>query len=173
MSCLIAHASKDERSKYSGGKAGDQTGSELCIREYYSKPWDTVIRFKDPVMQDKVALGMELAVFNEHIGYDQNQRNTALTEARKCGYNPQGITVDCETDCSALVTLCCIFAGVPEQFLVVDRNSATTSTLKYRLINSGTVQVFTDNAHVASTSMLQRGDILLSTGHHVAVVTQV
>ena len=42
----IGHAASDERGKYSGGAAGDQTGREICIREWYNRPWDVMVRPK-------------------------------------------------------------------------------------------------------------------------------
>lgn len=41
----IAHASIDENGRASGGKAGDQTGKETCVRSYYDKPWDFYLRY--------------------------------------------------------------------------------------------------------------------------------
>ena len=35
MSVKIGHASIDENNKASGGKSGDQTGKEICIRNWY------------------------------------------------------------------------------------------------------------------------------------------
>lgn len=40
----IVHASSSETGgKY--GKEGDQTGTEICIRGYYNRPWDCVLRY--------------------------------------------------------------------------------------------------------------------------------
>lgn len=167
----IAHASIDERGKAKGGKAGDNNGKEVCIRNWYNKPWNCVIRFNDPDMRDKVAVAMENAAKNDHIGYDQNQRNTLLTAVRGKGYDPKNVTTDVETDCSALVTVACIYAGIAESALVKSGNSATTTTLKPRLKATGEVKVFTDRNYTQDTIKLLRGDILLSEGHHVAVVT--
>lgn len=172
MAVMIAHASKDERGKINGGAAGDQTGKEVCIRAWYNRPWNVVIRFMVPAVREKVAYAMERAANNPHIGYDQHQRNTALAEARKVGYDPGKISVDCEADCSALVTLACIYAGVPERSLYKDGNSATTTTLRARLRATGTVDVYTAKKYTASPDLLLRGDILLYEGHHVAVVVQ-
>lgn len=47
MPIKIGHASIDERSKTKGGQAGDQTGKEICIRPWYSKPWSFVLRCKN------------------------------------------------------------------------------------------------------------------------------
>ena len=168
----IAHASKDERGEIKGGKAGDQTKKEVCLRTWYNRPWTMVLRFKDPDMREKCAVAMEHAAANECIGYDQWQRNSLLSAVRKYGYDPKYVTVDVETDCSALVTVACIYAGIAEQALVVGGNSATTSTLKSRLKATGEVDIFTTKDYTAKTDKLLRGDILLYEGHHVAVVVK-
>lgn len=169
----IAHASIDERGKISGGQAGNQTGKELCIRAWYNKPWNVLMRFKLPAMRKKVADGMRKAVKNLLIGYGQNNRNSLLVNARNVDYDPSRVTTPCETDCSALVTLACIYAGIPEKALVVDGNSATTSTLRSRLQATGMVDVYVGKEYTATTENLLVGDILLSEGHHVAVVEEV
>ena len=35
MAVLIGHASINEKGKVTGGKKGDQTGKEVCIRTWY------------------------------------------------------------------------------------------------------------------------------------------
>lgn len=42
----IVHASLNEKGKITGGKKGDQTGKEICVRSYYNKPWTYVLRYK-------------------------------------------------------------------------------------------------------------------------------
>lgn len=169
----IAHASIDENGKISGGIAGDQTGKEVCIRSWYSKPWNAVIRFKSLDMRQKVADCMIRAANNVRIGYDQQDRNSLLRYARNVGYDPYKVTTPCETDCSALVTLACIYAGIPESALVANGNSATTSNIKSRLEATGKVETFTGKDYTAKTENLLVGDILLSEGHHVAVVVEI
>ena len=43
----IVHASINESGRATGGKTGDQTGREICVRSYYkySKGWDKVLRY--------------------------------------------------------------------------------------------------------------------------------
>lgn len=43
----IVHASINEAGRAIGGKTGDQTGREICVRSYYkySKGWDKVLRY--------------------------------------------------------------------------------------------------------------------------------
>ena len=168
---LIAHASLSENGTINGSR-GDQTKKEVCIRTYYQKPWTSVIRFKDPDMREKTAYAMERAAANNNWGYSQADRNSGLKEARKVGYDPGKVTVPVNTDCSALVTVACIYAGIAEEALVKYANSATTSVLQSRLKATGEVQIFTTPDYTTKTDKLLRGDILLATGKHVAVVVQ-
>lgn len=61
----IVHASINERGGATGGKTGDQTGREICVRSYYkySKGWDKVLRYvgsgkKEEVTQLKQYAGI-------------------------------------------------------------------------------------------------------------------
>jgi len=172
MSVLISHASLDENRNIRNGQAGDQTGKEVCIREWYAKPWQYVIRFKDSRMAEKVAKCMEMAANNNLIGYDQYQRNTLLKEARKYNYDVSKVNVSCETDCSALVSVACMYAGIPESQLTLNGNCATTRTLRGILKATGEVDIYSTPAYVSHTDRLKRGDILLKEGGHTAVVVQ-
>lgn len=40
---LVHAASSENGGKY--GTPGDQTGREICVRSYYNRPWDCVLRF--------------------------------------------------------------------------------------------------------------------------------
>lgn len=168
----ICHASLDEHGKVKGGVAGDQSGKEVCIRSWYNKPWGCVIRFCEPAMREKVARCMELAAYNNNIGYDQNQRNTLLQKARKYNYDVSRVTESCETDCSALVSVACMYAGIPESVLTLNGNCATTRTLKQILKSTGEVDIYTTPLYTQKSDRLIRGDILLKEGSHVAVVVQ-
>lgn len=61
----IVHASINESGRATGGKSGDQTGCEICVRRYYqySKGWDKVLRYvgsgkKEEVTQVKQYAGI-------------------------------------------------------------------------------------------------------------------
>ena len=45
----LVHASINEKGTTTGGKPGDQTGREICIRSYYNKPWKYVYRYTGEV----------------------------------------------------------------------------------------------------------------------------
>ncbi len=169
----LAHASIDENGKISGGQAGDQTGKEVCIRSWYNKPWNVVIRFKLPAMRQKLADFMRKVANNPYVGYDQQNRNSLLQYARNVGYDPSKINTPCEGDCSSTVTVGCIYAGLQEKQLVINGNCATTRTLRNLLKNTGMVDIYMGKDYTATTENLLVGDILLSEGHHVAVVEEV
>lgn len=167
----IGHASISENGTING-KRGDQTKKEVCLRSWYNKPWNVVIRFFDTDMQDKVAYAVERAAANNHVGYSQNDRNSLLNAVRKFGYDPGTVTFDVNTDCSALVTVACIYAGIAECALVKGGNCATTRTLKKLLTDTGEVQCFTTPDYTQNPDKLKRGDILLKEGSHVVVVVK-
>lgn len=41
----LVHASINELGRAVGGRPGDQTGREICVRSYYNYPWDCVLRY--------------------------------------------------------------------------------------------------------------------------------
>ena len=169
MSVIIAHASISENGTVNG-VAGDQTKKEVCLRSWYSKPWGSVIRFMNPDMANRLADCMEMACKNDNIGYSQNTRNTLLKEARKFGYDVSKVNVPVNTDCSALVSVACMYAGIDESVLVKNGNCATTRTLQTALKSTGFVKVYTSSAYTTKCDKLKRGDILLKFGSHVVVV---
>lgn len=165
MSVYIGHASIDERGKAKGGAAGDQTGKEVYKRTWYSKPWHTVFRPKSPEIAEKIAKAMEQACANNNIGYDQNQRTTLYTLAKAKNWDISKVAEKCETDCSALVAVCCNAAGV-----TVSKDMYTGNE-KAVLTGTGKFTVYTDAKYVGGADYLMRGDILLGTGHTAIVLT--
>ena len=41
---MISNCGHDENNRYSGGKAGDQTGTEWRVINWYNRPWKCVLR---------------------------------------------------------------------------------------------------------------------------------
>lgn len=94
---------------------GDQNGGREVSREKYyvhSKGW-YVIRAKDPVARERIAVAMERACDNDNIGYSQPTRNTLYNDVKPFGFDPARTTKKVNTDCSALVRVCVHFAGIP------------------------------------------------------------
>ena len=65
---MIANSGHDERGKYTGGKAGDQSGQEWQVRTWYSRPWNCVLRHPDPKVREQIAKLARAAANNNKIG---------------------------------------------------------------------------------------------------------
>lgn len=167
---MLGSASHDERGQYRSGQAGDQTGTEVAVQNWYSWSWDTVLRPKTNALAEKIAVASERACGNKAIGYDQYQRNTLLTEAKKVGMDLAKITTPCECDCSSLVSTCCVCAGLPESIFFAGGNGCTTWTMEQACVKSGQFEVLKANKYIKQKDYLMRGDILLKTDMHVVIV---
>ena len=179
MAKYIAHSSIDERGKAAGGQAGDQTGKEVCIRTWYDMSATQLFRIENKEVRELFANNMIDCANNNNIGYDQNQRNTILTQAEKVDFDFSKINVKCESDCSSTITAC--FLGAiykvlgkeayqkAKAVLVQGGNCATTSTMKTRLQNNGVVKVtlYTATEYTRGTSKAVFGDIYNKPGSHV------
>lgn len=174
MAIRIGHARCTEQGT-SGwdnkAKAGDQTGKEVCISNWYNKPWHTILRAKDPMVAQAMAKFCEDGCNNKHIGYDQSQRNTAYKEALRVNYNLSLINTDCETDCSAFMTLCAICGGVSGlEYDPVKGNAPRTANMVQIFNKTGKFDVITGSGITNSDKYLKRGDILVGDGHTVMVL---
>ena len=169
MAIKIGHASINENNKAKGGKSGDQTGKEVCIRTWYAKEWTCVLRPKTSTLAEKSAKACEKGCSNSKIGYDQNQRNTLYTQAKKVNYDLSKITTPCETDCSAFMTVCAIAGGAKISY---GSNAPTTTTMKNIFEKSGSYTVLTDKKYLTSDKYLKRGDILVKSGSHTVMALE-
>ena len=167
MSVKIGSARIDENGKAKGGKAGDQTGREVSTQSWYrhSKGW-RVFRAKDPAVAERIAQDMQWACDNSHIGYDQGQRLTLYDVAKPLGFNCRRVDTNCETDCSALVRVCCGYAGVTLP-------NFRTPTEPAALLDSGAFVELKGAKYTDSDKYLKRGDILVTRtqGHTVVVLS--
>jgi LysM repeat protein len=91
----IVHASLNEKGGIYGGKTGDQTGKEICVRSYYDRPWDLLLRYPDPVLADEYTKKAEAIAADPSHGYDQLKR-----------WGP-------DFDCSSLVCYVVESVGIP------------------------------------------------------------
>lgn len=162
----IGHAAVDERGKYSGGTAGDQTGKEVCIREWYNRPWNVVVRPKSAFVAAGIVRACVAACNNDNIGYDQVQRTTLYSRALAMGWDIGKIAAPCETDCSALVAVCVNAAGIS-----VSKDIYTGNMVKV-LLATGQFDKLTASKYLTSDKYLQAGDILVYEGHHTAMALE-
>lgn len=111
----LVHASINEKGGIKGGKTGDQTGREICVRSYYDKPWDYVLRYPDAVLADEYTKKAEAIAADDAHGYDQINRNGP------------------DFDCSSLVCHVVESVGIP-----VRQNGASyTGNMKAAFVKCG------------------------------------
>ena len=166
----ISNCGHDEKGKYSGGAAGDQTGTEYQVRSWYNRPWLCVLRHPDAKVRQTLATTAKNAAENNYIGYDQSQRTTYYVELKAVKWKPEKIKKKCEADCSSSTAANVIATGHQlemEKLQNVNPN-CTTSNLRAALKAAG-FKVLTDSKYLTSDNYLLPGDILLNDGHHVAI----
>lgn len=162
MGIIFGSARIDENGNIVGGAAGDQTGTEVSTHPYYmhSKGW-YALRPKDASVADRIAIAMQQACDNSCIGYDQDQRNTVITQLKKYG-TLAAIATNCEADCSSLVRAC-IYQATGK-----DVGDMTTGNLASVLEKSG---LFNARFCVTSENQLYNGDVLVTrTKYHTVIV---
>lgn len=168
MAVIIGSARGDERGGIRGGQAGDQTGREVCRENWYipGQGYWRVFRAKDPAVAEKIAQDMDYACDNDYIGYDQSQNQTLYHIAKLLGWDCSKVTSYCETDCSQLLRVCILYAGIPIGMF------STADEPQY-FLNTGAFDELTGAAYQRSSALLKRGDILVTPrkGHTVVVLT--
>lgn len=165
MAVKIGSARIDERGRAFGGRAGDQTGREVGTQKWYSHPkgW-RVFRPLDEAAAERIARAMEQACENENVGYDQYERNALWRLAKEVGFDISKVSEPCETDCSALVRVCCAYAGITT-------GDFTTADAPAALLRTGAFVEMKGDRYQDGELYLGRGDVLVTrTKGHAAVV---
>ena len=167
MAVMIGSARIDERGKISGGRDGDNNGREVSTQSYYAKPASApwrVLRPKDAAKAARIAACMRMACANDHIGYNQSRRLTLYNLAKPHGFDVSRVTQNCSTDCSALVRVCCAYAGIAV-------GNFTTANEARMLLATGEFVEMADRKYRAGSAYLREGDVLVTPGKgHTAVV---
>lgn len=170
---MIANCGKDENGTYSGGTAGDQSGQEWVVKNWYNRPWKCILRYNGQNASAVRSLIASYAVDganNAKIGYDQSQRLTFWNELKKVGYQPKKITNPCEADCSSSTVAVIKSVGFSlgiKKLQDLDAN-LTTYNMRSELKKVG-FKVLTGAKYTNSPDNLDTGDILLNDDCHVAI----
>ena len=163
----IGSARIDEHGKIKGGSAGDQTGKEVCIENFYvdAKGW-RCFRFKDAAKGERAAWNMEAACYNDCIGYDQSNNQSLFYEVQPAGWDCSKVKTPCETDCSQLMRVCILYAGI-------NIGMFSTADEPEYLIKTGAFKEMTGEAYTVTGEKLRRSDILVTKrkGHTVMVLS--
>jgi hypothetical protein len=165
MIVKIGHASLDENKKVKNGKAGDQTGKEVTVQDWYKRNWVAVFRAKDVKIAEQIAKTMEQACLNNNIGYDQSQRTTLYEQTKKLNWDITKVKEKCECDCSSLVAVCINAAGIKVS------KDMYTGNQEEALKRTGCFEILKDVKYLETSDYLKRGDILLGPGHTAIVLS--
>ena len=147
--------------------AGDQTGNEVSVTNFYSAPWDFCLRyFNWELAKEFVIIAKKLACCVK-VGYDQSQRNTLYKELKAVNFDVEKFILSgkkCETDCSAFVYAClCVL--LPH--LRSDKNAPTTAEMEDFYKNKG-FTVLKGKDYLNGLKNIT-GDIMVRSGHHTAI----
>lgn len=163
MAVMIGNARISEHGTVNGTR-GDQTGKEVMQQTWSSGgTWQYVLRPKSETVAKKIADSMIKACANDNIGYSQADRLSLYNLASQNGYKLDRVG-KCNCDCSSLVAVCCLSAGV-----VVSPSMYTGNELSV-LQATGKFTTYTSTSYTRAASYLRTGDILLRSGH-TAIVT--
>lgn len=169
---MIANSGHDEKGKYTGGSAGDQTGTEWQIRSWYkySYGWNCVLRYPDRDVADMIADLARQAAKNDNIGYDQGNRASFWFELAKVGYKPVKIKTKCEADCSSGVSSIVKAVGYLTGIQTLKDISVANYTGSMRVnFRAAGFEVLTNEKYLTSDKYLLPGDILLNDKHHTCI----
>lgn len=147
------------------GVPGDQTGGEVKRGEWYQFGQDEVFRWKNESLGRMAAALAGGIANNNHVGYGQNDRLTFYYAWRAVGYDISRLTADVNVDCSAFVCAIVNACGIPCD------PSGTTFNLASVLGATGQFTRYTGSEWLQSDSLLQPGDIVNASSHHVIMVT--
>lgn len=170
----LVHASISETggSGWDGkARAGDQTSKEVCVRSWYSKPWDFALRYPDDEIRSKVSAAAVKLANSNLVGYDQSERNTLYKALKACGWDVDAYIKSrkkTETDCSAFVyaIYCCFVPSMRS-----DSNAPVTATMRNKYRDWGFAVITKENISLSSGVGLTNGDIVVKENSHTAMVT--
>lgn len=153
----IGQASSDENNGITGSMSGDQTGSEINKKSWYSYPWNVYLECTDTEIAEAAASYMSQIINDDNYGYSQPGRWSGLNSILANNKKVKGGSGD--FDCSSIIISCYILAGVNMSA------DGTTSSLKSKLLATGLFKAYTDTAHIGSGNLASKGGVYLGSGH--------
>lgn len=166
----ISNCGHDERNRYSGGQAGDQSKTEWYIRPWWNDSWNVVLRHQDAKTRNLIADMAIKAAKNDLVGYDQSERLTFWNHLKASNYDPAQITVKCEADCSSGVAAIVKGAGYRLGNKAMQNvNPSITTWNERNALKAAGFQALTDSKYLTSDAYLLAGDVLLNESRHTAI----
>lgn len=168
----LVHSSISENSNtgFDGkAKSGDQTGKEVCVRSWYSAPWDIMLRYHDKSIGAKAAAAAVKLANSNLVGYDQSERNALYKALKSVNFDVDAYIKTgkkTESDCSSFVyaVFSCFVPGMRS-----DGNSPVTSTMR-NIYQKWGFDVFTGSDYLNGNKLIN-GDILVKERVHTVIAT--
>ena len=159
----IGHASGGDPS----GTPGDQTGREVRVQDWYGGSWDLVLRAKDPMVAEEMAVFCEQCCANPNVGYSQAARNTLRAAARAAEWGGADIATPCNCDCASFMSVCAEAAGVDMDCAYTWGNAPWTGNMRAQFLKTGAFEAISP---VPEAAYLRRGDVLVDEDRHTVMV---
>lgn len=163
---LYAWASIGENGKVTGGKPGNQSGTELKVGPYYYFYQDTCIRYKSVLKGRKAGRIAKKIALNKNVGYNQAQRTQIYNVAKACDWDATKffkslaqtkVNCDCSSFASTVINL-----TFGREIIFCQ----TTSTLVDACKQTGKFNIIGINEMLKKT---KKGDMPLKAGRHVII----
>lgn len=179
---MVSNCGKNEFGSATGGLAGDQTGKEFWLINWYNFGQSVVYRYPNKVVADLIGDIAEKSAKNDNIGYDQNTRLSFHTQLKNFNWHPEKIIAPCNADCSSATAAIVIACGhqlmenedknlrkIGERFVEMMSPMDTTWNIGEDLANCGFIAL-RETKYLSSDAFLRKGDINLNDSSHVNVV---
>lgn len=176
MTEKIVHASIGDDGKVHGGKAGDQTGKEVCIRSWWYYNWNKMIRCKNAAIGAKASSIAQKLANSNLVGYDQtiaknDGRNTLYQALRKYGFDVDNYIKSgekTEADCSSFLyaVYCCVYPQLRSN----SNAPTTTSWPTLAKLHKELFEIYTASKYLKNDNNVRAGDMLDWTGYHIVMV---
>ncbi|MEA4869889.1 MAG: SH3 domain-containing protein [Christensenella sp.] len=161
----IAHAFSDENKQAKGGQAGDQTGREIFVQNWYERDggWEVYLEPTDRDMAEAAAATAIDIAEDDSFGYDQSQRWTGAEAIADAGdiFSAEAS----EFDCSSFVDTVYGING-----LEIERGY--TGNLEQRYVDTGLFIAHREPKYLKSGKYATVGGLYLTAGKHVAIVVE-
>lgn len=164
MKC--GYASNGETGHARNNKAGDQTGREVKIGNWYQFGQDYIIRFKNRKTAKRAAKICKQICENKHVGYDQLGRTTLYNAMKANDWDPDKIDVNVECDCSSLMAVVCNAVGIR-----VNKNW-WTGNMVAACRSTGKFEILSAKRYLSSSKYLMVGDMIVNTKQHVIMALE-
>jgi len=164
MAVKIVHAVGDENGGGYGGQAGDQTGREIRVQNWYNRDggWAVVLECTDSALAARaVDFAIKIAA-DDSFGYDKTDRATGLQAIQSAGGDVSSAE-DSEFDCSSLARAVYYLAGLKVA-------NVSTHNMEKVFVATGKFIAHREPEWRESADYAKKGCLYLTAGKHVAIV---